>query len=99
MRLVSLLIVALMTAKSFAAPPQPPDLLWNKLENRIAELIARADGVMGIAILDLTDGRTLERNADQVFPAASSIKLAILLELYRQDQAAHGGTKGKAKLD
>jgi len=88
-----------MTAQSFAAPPQPPDLLWNKLENRIAELIARADGVMGIAILDLTDGRTLDRNADQLFPAASSIKLAILLELYRQDQAAHGGTKGKAKLD
>jgi len=82
-----------------AAPPQPPDLLWNKFENRIAEIIARADGVMGIAVLDLTDGRLLERNADQLFPAASSIKLAILLELYRQDQAAHGGTKGKAKLD
>jgi beta-lactamase class A len=54
---------------------------------------------MGLAILDLTDGRILLRNADRVFPTASSIKLAILLELYRQDQAARAGAQGKAKLD
>src|SRR5947209_2624963 len=54
---------------------------------------------MGVAILDLTDGRVLLRNADRVFAAASSIKLAILLELYRQDQEARAGAKGKARLD
>ncbi len=54
---------------------------------------------MGVAILDLTDGRILLRNADRVFPTASSIKIAILLELYRQDQEASAGAKGKAKLD
>jgi beta-lactamase class A len=54
---------------------------------------------MGVAILDLTDGRILLRNADRVFPTASSIKIAILLELYRQDQEARSGAKGKAKLD
>src|SRR5947207_9889502 len=42
---------------------------------------------------------SLSRNADRVFPAASSIKIAILLELYRQDQEARAGAKGKAKLD
>jgi beta-lactamase class A len=41
----------------------------------------------------------LLRNADHVFPAASSIKLAILLELYRQNEQAVVGAKGKAKLD
>jgi beta-lactamase class A len=75
------------------------DLLWKKLETRVEEIAARLDGVMGVAILDLTDGWILLRNADRVFPAASSIKIAILLELYRQDQEARAGAKGKAKLD
>ena len=75
------------------------DLLWKKLETRVEEIAVRLDGVMGVAILDLTDGRILLRNADRGFPAASSIKIAILLELYRQDQEARAGAKGKAKLD
>jgi len=76
------------------------DLLWKKVESRIDEIAMRFDGVMGIAIVDLTDGqRTLLRNADHVFPAASSIKLAILLELYHEDEQARAGTKGKATLD
>lgn len=75
------------------------DLLWKKLEARVEDIAARLDGVMGVAILDLTDGRILLHNADRVFPTASSIKIAILLELYRQDQEAHSGAKGKAQLD
>src|ERR1700756_3086834 len=75
------------------------DLLWKKLETRVDDIAARLDGVMGLAILDLTDGRILLRNADRVFLTASSIKIAILLELYRQDQEARAGAKGKAKLD
>ena len=75
------------------------DLLWKKLETRVEEIAARLDGVMGVAILDLTDGRVLLHNAERVFPAASSIKLAILLELYRQDQEARAGAKGKTRMD
>ena len=75
------------------------DLLWKKLETRVEEIAGRLDGVMGAAILDLTDGRILLRNADRVFPTASSIKIAVLLELYRQDQETRAGAKGKAKLD
>jgi beta-lactamase class A len=75
------------------------DLLWKKVESGIDEIATRFDGVMGIAIVDLTDGRTLLRKADQVFPTASSIKLAVLLELYRQDEQARAGAKGKATLD
>ena len=83
------------------AVPRDPgsDLLWKKLETRVEEIAARLDGVMGVAVLDLTDGRVLLRNADRVFTAASSIKLAILLELYRQDQEARAGAKGKARFD
>src|SRR5213075_2052386 len=75
------------------------DLLWKRLETRIEEIADRLDGVIGVAILDLTDDRILLRNADRIFPTASSIKIAILLELYRQDQEARAGAKGKAKLN
>jgi len=106
MRLVAFFIALALAASAFdqQKPEMVPrdtggDLLWKKLESRVEETASRLDGVMGVAILDLTDGRVLLHNADRVFPAASSIKLAILLELYRQDQEARGGAKGKAILD
>ena len=83
-----------------AAVDSGSDLLWKKTESRIEEMAMRFNGVMGIAIVDLTDGRpVLLRNAEHVFPAASSIKLAILLELYHQDEQARAGARGKATLD
>ena len=83
-----------------AAADSGSDLLWKRTEARIDEIVARYDGVIGIAIIDLTDPqRTLLRNADHVFPTASSIKIAILLELYHQDERARAGAKGKATLD
>ncbi|HME89689.1 MAG TPA: serine hydrolase [Chthoniobacterales bacterium] len=74
------------------------DLLWKKLEARVSEAVEMFDGVMGVAIVDLTDGRAILKNADRVFPTASSIKIAILLELYHQEQEARGGAQGKARL-
>ena len=106
MRLVTFFIALALAASAFGQqkPEVVPrdtgsDLLWKKLETRVEEIATRLDGVMSVAILDLTDGRILLRNADRVFPAASSIKIAILLELYRQDQEARAGAKGKGKLD
>jgi beta-lactamase class A len=61
--------------------------------------VEKFDGVMGVAVVDLTDGRAILKNADHIFPTASSIKIAILLELYHQDQEARAGAQGKAKLD
>jgi beta-lactamase class A len=75
------------------------DLLWKKLDARVGEMVERFAGVIGVAIVDLTDGRTISRNADHVFPTASSIKIAILLELYHQEQEARWGVHGKAKLN
>src|SRR5947209_15618796 len=105
MRLVAFTIALTLAASAFGQPkPEAArdtgsDLLWKKLETRVEEIAARLDGLMGVAILDLTDGRILLRNADRVFPTASSIKIAVLLELYRQDQETRAGAKGKAKLD
>ena len=92
------LLLAITTPDVRAAGSDKLDLLWNKLDARIAAVDERLDGVMGVALLDLTDGRELDRHADQVFPTASSIKLAILLELYRQEQQGRAGKAG-ARLD
>lgn len=75
------------------------DLLWKKLESRVRAIVDKFDAAVGVAILDLTDGRILSVNGDRVFPTASSIKIAVLLELYRQDQETRSGAKGKARLD
>src|SRR5438094_5708791 len=95
-------VAAKLVGNVFAQQKSSPangDLFWKKLEARVDEIAERFDGVMGIAIVDLVDERAILRNADQVFPTASSIKIAILLELYRQEQQARGGTPRKAKLD
>jgi beta-lactamase class A len=106
LRLAALAIPVVITVSTFGQQ-QPEaasngvrdDLLWKKLSDRVAEIVERFDGVMGVAIADLTDDRAILKNADRVFPTASSIKIAILLELYHQDQEARTGVAGKAKLD
>jgi beta-lactamase class A len=93
------LVLAGSLAVSVAAQSPPADAtvealqssLWQKLEARIDAIDRGFDGVMGVAITDLTSGRTLSRNADLVYPTASSIKLAILAELYRQSERDEAG--------
>ena len=106
LRLAALAIPVVITVSTFGQQ-QPEaasngvrdDLLWKKLSDRVGEIVERFDGVMGVAIADLTDDRAILKNAGRVFPTASSIKIAILLELYHQDQEARTGVAGKAKLD
>lgn len=71
---------------------EKPNVLWQKLATQIDDVDRRLDGVLGVAILDLTSGQTFFLHADDVFPQASSIKVAVLAELYRQAQ------QGKLKL-
>jgi beta-lactamase class A len=70
------------------------EALLSGLERRIEAVAAGFDGALGVAIVDLASGRELLRLADEVFPAASIIKVAVLAELFRQDQAGAG-----ARLD
>jgi beta-lactamase class A len=60
------------------------DVLWAQLQARVRAVETRLDGVLGVAVRDLDGGRTLELRPDEVFPQASSIKWAVLYELYRQ---------------
>jgi beta-lactamase class A len=68
-------------------------VLWQKLESTINDVDHSLDGVLGVAILDLTGGQKFLLHAGEVFPQASSIKIAVLAELYHQAQT------GKLKLN
>ncbi len=68
-------------------------ILWQKLAATVNEEDRKLDGVLAVAILDLSTGQKYLLHADEVMPTASSIKIAILAELYRQAQ------QGKLRLN
>ncbi len=95
--------VAATTPPTVAAPPDAAapagerpaavDLKRRDLRSATETTLARlSDGLAGAGgylIRDLGTGETFARNADVVFPAASSIKLPIIIELYKR--AEEGG--------
>jgi beta-lactamase class A len=102
-----LLLVALLTPAAFAASDQtksPADtpesvqakqeLLWGRMEEAIRSVVRETDAVVGVAILDLTDQRSFHLNADAIYPTASTIKIAVLAELYRQHERGSGAKLG-----
>ncbi|PYQ41349.1 MAG: serine hydrolase [Acidobacteria bacterium] len=76
------LVLALPAASSRAGEKE--DVLWAHLRARVQDAEKRLDGVLGLSVKDLKTGTSFEVRADEVFPQASSIKLAVLYELYRQ---------------
>ncbi len=89
-----LICALLLTTALFAQNPpnEKQQVLWQKLQATINDIDHSLDGVLGVAILDLTSGQTFFLHPDDVFPQASSIKVAVLADLYRQAQ------DGKLKL-
>ena len=99
----SLLLIALITT-SLSAQTVPPgqaglnakqQALWDKLVATIRQADHDLDGILGVAIEDLTTGQKFFLRDDEIFPQASLIKVAVLAELYHQNQQ---GGPGKAKL-
>jgi len=84
------LCCALFLTTCFAqtAAPSPSagkqKVLWQKLEASIQEVDQHLDGVMGVAIEDLTTGDHYFLHEDEVFAQASSIKITVLANLYLQ---------------
>jgi beta-lactamase class A len=75
-----------------APSPAKQKVLWQKLAAEIQEVDRHLDGVMGVAIEDLTTGDHFFLHEDEVFAQASSIKITVLANLYLQVQ------QGKLKL-
>jgi beta-lactamase class A len=67
--------------------------LKTKFERRVQEIASRLDGVVGYVFVDLTSGERITRLERETFPTASTIKLAIVYELFKQ------AAEGKIRLD
>jgi beta-lactamase class A len=101
------LLIALLVPAAFAATDDAraqadtpesirakQDLLWGRMEDSIRTIVRETDAVVGVAILDLSDQRAFYLNADAVYPTASTIKIAVLAELYRQHERGSGAKLG-----
>jgi beta-lactamase class A len=73
-------------------PPGKTELL-DKTRQQLESIADRLNGVMGYVIVDLESGEGFERLGSETFPLASTIKLAILYELFRQ------ADEGRLNLD
>ena len=94
MRLSLCCVLFLSTCFAQTASPTSvkQKVLWQKLESSIQEVDQHLDGVMGVAIEDLTTGDHYFLHEDEVFAQASSIKITVLANLYLQEK------QGKLKL-
>ncbi len=79
-------------------PAEKQNLLLTSLERRVNQIAGSLDGVVAVAILDLHSGDKVLLHPDEVMPQASCIKLAVLANLYLQDEQAAAGMAHRARL-
>jgi beta-lactamase class A len=91
-----LAVLVCVPAMAQCCPEKPSaekqQALWQKLQDEIRAVDRGLDGVMGLAVKDLMSGETYFIHGDEIMPQASSIKIAVLADLYLQAQ------QGKLKL-
>jgi beta-lactamase class A len=78
-----------MSSRALTRDPAPPSRAADSLRSRIDELADEAGAAaIGVAVHDLATGFAFRYRADRWFHAASTIKLAVLVGVYR---AVHRG--------
>ena len=90
--LCAVLLLSTCVAQTNAPSNSKQKILWQKLESQIQDVDQHLDGIMGVAIEDLTTGDHYFLHEDEVIAQASSIKITVLANLYLQAQ------RGKLKL-
>jgi len=90
--LCSFLLMCVCSAQTTSSSNGKQKILWQKLQASIENIDQHLDGVMGVAIEDLTSGDHYFLHEDEVFAQASSIKITVLANLYQQAQ------QGKLRL-
>jgi beta-lactamase class A len=95
------IVVLLALTRVFAQGPSSTLQadLRRVLDRKLATVVEALDGVVGYAAIDLTSGDEFGRLDQQAFPTASTIKLAILYELFRQADDGRVALDTPAPLD
>ena len=91
--IIAVFVLAAALVPAAAAQGRFPSILEAKLQAEIKAVESGLDGVLGLAFKDLTTGKTLFLNEREVFPQASSIKIAVLAEMFKQAE------EGRLDLD
>jgi beta-lactamase class A len=91
-------VLAALAAPVRTQDPRAADLRA-KLGERLDAVAGALDGVMGFAIVGLESDERFERLANETFPTASTIKLAILYELFRQADEGRIDLDARKDLD
>ena len=89
-------LLALTIALAGVHAQQEPEKrleLREKTQRQLTTIADGLDGVMGYVIVDVASGERFERLAGETFPLASTIKLAILYEMFKQAE------EGRLRLD
>lgn len=84
---LSALVICLTSVSSFAQE-NTSQMLKQKTEQQLQEIFDSSPAVTGLVAVDLTSGEKISWNPDVQFPQASSIKIPILMEVFKQ---AHEG--------
>ena len=92
---VSLAVAVSGSQRTAGQEPTPgtAGALEAQFAGRLDAIAGRVNGVVGYCVVDLTSGRRFTRFENDVFPTASTIKLAILYELFTQAE------QGRVSLD
>ena len=87
-------IAGLLLASNLAAQePASRVELREKTQKQLDAIADNLDGVMGYVVVDIASGERFERMAGEAFPLASTIKLAILYEMFKQ------ADEGRLRID
>jgi beta-lactamase class A len=84
------MIVLTLGAAPLYGQASPEVDMRRKFEAELSKIDADFEGVFGAQFVDLTTGEKISLHADQVTATASAIKVAILIELFRQADAKPG---------
>ncbi len=78
------------SASPLSAQEEHLALLRGKLQERLERIVNDYEGIAGVHLVDLVSGDRFRVNDELVFPQASAIKVAILLELFRRAESDPG---------
>ena len=84
--LITALVAAIVSAPVHAQSDQRAQLTA-KFREKLTAIVRATDGVVGLSIIDVKSGERFGINDSLVFPQGSAIKIAVLIELYRQADA------------
>jgi beta-lactamase class A len=96
------LLIAIAAVAAASAQEKPPALareLRLSLDRQLQAVGDRMNGVLGFAAADLTSGEEFGRLEREEFPTASTIKLAVLYELFKQADEGRLSLEAAAPLD